>query len=162
MPLSDFEEKIVRVIRQPEKPNGGVKAPTSSLIYVNCAAVDKESADEIGKCLEGFHWKRPYYDKKPKSGQLRETIENDLLTCDVLFLVYGKTGPKWVRRQLELYWDQVASRRREKGEPSVRAVVNAGENPKQPIGMGLPGWQMIGIKDIPDILKGVATTAIGP
>ena len=88
-------------------------------------------------------------------------IENDLLTCNALFLVYGRTRPKWVRRQLELYWDQVASQRREKGEPAVRAVVNAGDGPKEPIGMGLPGWDTIGIDDIPGILKGIASPTGG-
>jgi hypothetical protein len=128
---------------------------------VNCASVDKESADEIGKRLQGFRWKRPYYERKSKSGELRETIESDLLTCDALLVVYGKTRPKWVRRQLELYWDQVAPQRREKGEPVVRAIVSAGDGPKESIGMGLPGWQTIGIRDIPEVLKGLNAASEG-
>jgi len=151
MPIDDFKQKIVRTMMPPKSINGanGESSPRPSFIFINCDATDTEKADSIGRRLGGsFDWERPYYERKPKTRELRQTIERNLLECDGLFIVQGE-NTNWVWDQLQLFRKL---RQRRTKEARVLAVVQAGVNPVELRGINLAGLRTIGIDDVPGVL----------
>jgi hypothetical protein len=125
-------------------------------IFINCDAVDIERADDIGQHLGGtVDWVRPLYEEKPKAKELQKRIESNLIDCDGLFIVFGLTRPGWVHDQVQLYRKL---RPRRTKEPQVLAVVQAGPKPRELKGFGLAGLKIIGLSDIPDIIRPAAAS----
>jgi hypothetical protein len=147
MPFEDFKQNIVRSLSKDErKPQA-----RPSFIFINCDAVDTGRADDIGQHLGGtFDWERPLYEEKPKARELQKAIESNLIDCDGLFIVFGLTHPGWVHDQVQLYRKL---RPRRAKEPQVLAVVQAGPEPRELRGFGLAGLKMIGLSDIPDVIR---------
>jgi TIR domain len=152
MPIDDFKQTIVRAVLRPQSTNGanGGSSARPSFIFINCDAVDTDRADNIGKLLgSGFDWERPYYERKPKTRELRQTIERNLLECDGLFIVHGENA-NWVWDQLQLFRKL---RQRRTKEARVLAVVHAGANPVELRGINLAGLRTIGIHEVMDAVK---------
>jgi hypothetical protein len=152
MPIDDFKQKIVRTVMPPPSANGanGAHAPRPSFIFINCDSVDTDKADTIGGQLgTGFDWERPPYERKPKTRELRQTIEKNLVECDGLFIVQGE-NTDWVWDQLQLFRKL---RQRRTKEARVLAVVHASASPVELRGINLAGLRMIGIGDVANVLK---------
>lgn len=146
MPFEDLKQRIVRTVKKADP-----KPPRPSFIFINCDAVDTDKADAIGNNLgSDVDWERPPYDEKPKARRLQESIENNLIDCDGLFIVYGKTRPDWVRDQVQLYRKL---RPRRTKEPHVLAVVQAGIERRELKGFGLAGLRIIGVDDVAGVIK---------
>jgi hypothetical protein len=64
--------------------------------------------------------------------------------------VFGMTRPGWVRDQIQLYRKL---RPRRAKDPQVLAVVQAGPEPRELRGFGLAGLKMIGLSEIPDVIR---------
>ncbi|MGB6535649.1 MAG: toll/interleukin-1 receptor domain-containing protein [Xanthobacteraceae bacterium] len=151
MPLEDFKKKIVTALSSNDSP----KVQRPSFIFINCDAVDTDSADAVGDHLGGhMDWERPLYEDKPKAQQLEEEIESGVIGCDGLFIVFGRTGPNWVRQQLQLYRKL---RPRRVKEPSVLAVVQTGPERKELGGIGVAGLKIIGLDEVSSIVKSAST-----
>ena len=151
MPIDEFKQKIVRTMA-PKSTNGanGASSPRPSFIFINCDAVDTDKADNIGRLLgSGFDWERPYYERKPKTRELRQTIERNLLECDGLFIVHGENA-HWVWDQLQLFRKL---RQRRVREARVLAVVQAGADRVELRGINLAGLRTIVIDEIADVLR---------
>jgi hypothetical protein len=146
MSFEDFKQAIVRSVASvPSKPI------RPSFFFINIDAVDTDEADEIGQQLGGeVDWERPPYEDKPEPGILQNKIDTNLVDCDGLFIVQGKVKPDWVRDQLQQYRK---ARWRRATAPRVLAVVQTGETPHELKGVGVAGLKIIGIDDIPDVVK---------
>jgi hypothetical protein len=151
MPIDDFKQKIVRSLMPAKSENGGNGASPErpSFIFIDCDAVDTDKADNIGRRIGGgFDWERPYYERKPKSGELRQGIEKNIVECDGLFIVQGE-NPHWVWDQVQLFRKL---RQRRTKEARVLAVVQAGSQPVELKGINVAGLRTIGIDDVPKVL----------
>jgi hypothetical protein len=146
MPIEEFKLKIVRSLAtQTTKPSS-----RPSFFFINCDSVDVSEADTIGGRL-GDHvdWERPLYEEKPKAKVLQEAVESRLVDCDGLLILHGKSPLGWVRAQLQLYRKL---RQRRASDPRVLAVVQLNKAP-QLNGVGLAGLQVVGVNDLPAIIK---------
>jgi hypothetical protein len=67
---------------------------------VNTESSDRPLAKALFELLEGYGLEvaLPLQDGSPK--EIREDLEKNLLDCDGLIIVYGKTTASWVREQL--------------------------------------------------------------
>jgi hypothetical protein len=120
-----------------------------SFIFINCDAMDTDKADNIGKRLGStVDWERPYYERKPKTRELREAIENNLLECDGLFIVQGE-NTEWVWEQLQLFRKL---RQRRTKEARMLVVVQASEHPVELRGINLAGLRTIRMDDVTGVL----------
>jgi|HubBroStandDraft_4_1064222.scaffolds.fasta_scaffold09468_3 hypothetical protein len=151
MPIDDFKRNIVRTAIPPKLTNGpgGPSSPRPSFIFIVCDSVDIDRADTIGKRLgSSVDWERPYYERKPKTRELRLAIEKNLLECDGLFIVQGENA-NWVWDQLQLFRKL---RERRAKEARVLAVVRASANPAELRGINLAGLRTIGIDEVASVL----------
>jgi hypothetical protein len=141
IPFEDFKRTIVQTISRKEEP----RKPRPSFLFINADRVDMEYAQAI---LEGvgdnFDWAMPLWDPEAKADQIQEYVETNLIDCDGLVIVYGKSRPDWVTKQLQLY-RKLAPRRAK--EPSVLALVKAPPESKPAIPMGLRGWLTLGFEE---------------
>jgi hypothetical protein len=153
MPFEDFKQKIVRAVTAPPpKQQGG----RPSFFFINCAAVDTGEADDIGSQLgSDVDWERPAYEDKPKAKVLQDKIETNLVDCDGLLIVHGKARSAWVKDQLQQY-RKVRARRAQ--DPRVLAVVQAGPEREELKGIGLAGLKIIGVNDLPGVVKSALTS----
>jgi hypothetical protein len=150
MPFEDFKHKIVRTVMvEPAK----AERARPSFVFINCDAVDTDQADDIGNHLgSNVDWERPPYEENPKAAALQDNIENNVIDCDGLFIVHGKTRTGWVRDQIQLY-RKLRARRAQ--EPRILAVVQTGHDPQELKGFGLAGLKIIGVDDIAGVIKPV-------
>ena len=154
MPLEDFKKRIIESVAK-SQPQGDGEPKRPSFFFINCDAVDVDGADAVGDHLGGhMDWERPLYEDRPKAQQLENEIQSGLIDCDGLFIVFGRTGPNWVRQQLQLYRKL---RPRRAKEPSVLAVVQTGPDRKELGGVGLAGLKFIGLDDVSSVVKSSAT-----
>ena len=156
MPFEEFKRKIVRSVTPPppqeqehqQRKQGGVRP---SFFFINCAAVDTSEADDIGSQLgSDVDWERPPYEDKPKAKTLQDKIETTLVSCDGLLIVQSKAKSGWVRDQLQQYRKARSLRTQ---EPRVLAVVQAGHDPQELKGIGVAGLKIVGVGDVPGIVK---------
>lgn len=152
MPFEDFKQKIVRAVTAPPvKQSLG----RPSFVFINCAAVDTGEADDIGSQLgSDVDWERPPYEDKPKAKALQDKIETNLVDCDGLLIVHGRARSAWVKDQLQQY-RKVRARRAQ--DPRVLAVVQAGSDREELKGIGLAGLKIIGVDDLPTVVKSALT-----
>jgi hypothetical protein len=70
------------------------------LVFVNSDSPDRELAREVTNLLlqEGVGYSMPLATGSPD--EIRTDLEENLLTCDGLLLIYGATTASWVRGQL--------------------------------------------------------------
>jgi len=151
MPIDDLKQKVVRTVLPPKMGNGsnGSGASRPSFIFINCDATDVDKAQIIGEHLRGsYDWARPPYEGKKKTRELRQTIENNLIECDGLFIVQGE-NPAWVFDQLQLFRKL---RQRRTKDARVLAVVQTSDHPVELRGIGLAGLRTIHIDEVATIL----------
>jgi hypothetical protein len=137
MSLEAFKAEVVRIVTTPPpKPveRREVKS-NSNLIFINAIAEDASLADKLEDDFvsQGCAVVRSMTDG-PAEEILADLNEN-IIDCNALLLVYGSAENVWVRRQLKLYTK--LKPRRESGEALV-LICNAPPAPKAPIGMRLP------------------------
>jgi len=96
--IEEFKRAIVEEARRP--PSAVSKRPNNALVFVNTDAADRDLAQNVCKLLlnEGVGSLMPLAAGNPD--EIRSDLEENLLTCDGLLLIYGSTTASWVRNQL--------------------------------------------------------------
>jgi hypothetical protein len=96
--IEEFKEAIIEEARRP--PCAAPVRPKNELVFVNSDSPDRELAQEVTKLLlqEGVGYSMPLATGSPE--EIRTDLEENLLTCDGLLLIYGATTASWVRSQL--------------------------------------------------------------
>jgi hypothetical protein len=151
--LETFKTEVVRRALRPPPPIDG-KAAQDSLVFVNADRDDLEMAKQIQQ--EFLNHALPAAIPKLEGGsaeEIRTDIEESLIECAALVLVYGRTSPFWVRSQLRLF-NKVKARR--SCPPRVLAVYCGPPVDKQDLGFSLPDMREIDARD------GISTRPVLP
>ena len=142
--LEGFKTEVLRRALRPPAPIDG-KAALDSLVFVNADRDDLEIARQIQQ--EFLNHALPVAIPKLEGGsaeEIRTDIEESLIECAALVLVYGRTSPFWVRSQLRLF-NKVKARR--SCPPRVLAVYCGPPVDKQDLGFSLPDMREIDARD---------------
>jgi hypothetical protein len=96
--IEEFKQAIVEEARRP--PSAAPKRPKNVLVFVNNDSPDRQLAQDVAKLLleEGVGYSMRLETGSPD--EIRTDLEENLLTCDGLLLIYGATTASWVRSQL--------------------------------------------------------------
>jgi hypothetical protein len=96
--IEEFKQAIVEEARRPSRADP--EHSRDVLVFVNNDAPDRELAENVAKLLlaEGVGSLMPLAAGSPD--EIRTDLEQNLLTCDGLLLIYGATTASWVRSQL--------------------------------------------------------------
>jgi hypothetical protein len=133
--IEDFKRTVTeRAFQKPSRP-----PPTDSLVFVDHDASDSSLADPLCDALgrHGAGYVKPVLHGDPAEN--RKDLEQNLLECDALVLVYGKSLT-WVRRQL------VKARKilNQRDRPlKILAVYEGPPELKEPLGMALPASLLV-------------------
>jgi hypothetical protein len=100
--LESFKAEARRRLER-KVATGAEKGPDPSLVFVNADQTDLDFAkivqEEFGK--RGLTTAIPFFDGPPEA--VRSDLQENLIDCDVLVLLYGGASPLWVRGQLKLF-----------------------------------------------------------
>jgi len=103
MGLQEFLREIRKMLDRPaEKPKR--LQSSGELLFINADKSDKEFARELLKMFDkNPEWMvmEPLFEGS--ADEILEDLEANLKDCAALVLVYGKSGPPWVRAQLRRY-----------------------------------------------------------
>jgi TIR domain len=110
-----------------------------TLVFINTRPEDLNLALEIGKMIqdEGFGFSLPVLEGIPPA-EIRQDLEENLLDCDAVIVLYASTTVRWVREQL-LYCRRMQGRR----ERPLKIVAVFSKANNQPLGMSLPNMQVM-------------------
>jgi hypothetical protein len=110
-----------------------------TLVFINTRPEDLNLALEIGKMIqeEGFGFSLPVLEGIPPA-EIRQDLEENLLDCDAVIVLYASTTVRWVREQL-LYCRRMQGRR----ERPLKIVAVFSKTNNQPLGMSLPNMQVL-------------------
>jgi hypothetical protein len=96
--LEDFKREIRK--RLFEKPEPPPEKHLNAFVFVNMETADRPLAERVCALLDryGADYVLPVQSRDPAEN--RKDMEQNLLTCDAVVVVYGKSTVTWVRRQL--------------------------------------------------------------
>ena len=132
--LEEFKAEVVRRARKP------VASPAKNLRSSSLVFLDADKDDvEIAKLLQSEFTKHQFATALPTlagaADEIRADLEENLLDCDALLLVYGQTSSIWVRSQLRLF-NKLQGKRSQ--PPRVLALYNGPPLEKAEVGFHLP------------------------
>jgi hypothetical protein len=155
MPFEEFKRKVADDFNRltNSTPVGRQGLSEIPFIFINADRVDRASAEMIGKLLgdRGVDWVLPLSSGggNARPEELRRELEENLIECDGMIIVYGAAPPAWVQQQLRLY-RKLAHRR--KSPPRLLALVQAPPMPKASIPIRLPGLIKIDMEGVSEAL----------
>lgn len=82
------------------KPPALKKKPANAFVFVNMDTNDKELAEKVRKYLNEYGVETALPIRKGNYTEVREDFEGNLLDCDGIVIIYGKSTRTWVRRHL--------------------------------------------------------------
>ena len=135
--LEELKNEIIARLAPAAPPRERAEA---RLVFVNAEGSDLPFAEALSKVITqcGAGCVLPLRGADP--AEVRADLEQNLLDCDDLMIVYGATTPSWVREQLR-YARKVLFRREH--DLQGLAVYQAPPVPKPPIGFELPNLSTI-------------------
>jgi hypothetical protein len=145
--LEAFKREITsRASREMDKKKADSARKTRSavgqpFVFVNIGRDDLDTAERLCETIEHHGCGVAIPMHEGQSDDIRRDLEENLLDCDGLIVVYGRIPESWVRQQLR-EWRKILYRR----EKPLRALaVYEGPPPesKRPLGMRLPDMHVI-------------------
>ncbi|MDM8564384.1 toll/interleukin-1 receptor domain-containing protein [Candidatus Halobeggiatoa sp. HSG11] len=136
--LIEFQTHILNQLKPSEIL---VKKDSDILVFVNAAPEDMSLTHKITNLLDEneIGYTLPInVSEITKSSEIRHYLEQNLLTCDVVILLYEQSSPIWVNEQL-LYCQRI-KRRREQPFKTI-AVYKKSANP--PLNVKLSNMQLL-------------------
>lgn len=138
----------LRALLNPKPPPPKLTVSGGVLVFINADAPDMLIAEGVGQTITGAGHGCSFPLLEGSQQDMREDLENNIVGCDALVLVYGATQAKWVRAQL-LNYNKVKNRR----QLPVRVLaIYTGEDEKPPVGMTLPELMQVNSARLPTAL----------
>ena len=96
--LEDFKQEIQK--RLFEKPEPLPEKRTNAFVFVDMESADRPLAEQVCAVLDqcGADYVLPFQSDDPAEN--RRDLEENLLSCDAVIVIYGSTTATWVRRRL--------------------------------------------------------------
>jgi hypothetical protein len=141
MGFEGFKAEIVkRVGKPPAPPQSGEQ----QFIFINADGSDIELAEDLRRELKSANLSAAIPVLQGSSEDVRLDLEENIVECDALVMVYGEATPVWVRGQLRLY-SKLKHRRK---EPLKALALYLGPPEAKPdIGMDLPEVKKIDYRE---------------
>ncbi len=150
MPFQSFKGEIKAVIdklklhreREARKVTFPDMAEMPPLVFVNADVGDQALADKVSAMVQdrGFALVRRLHEGSPQ--ELRLELEQNLLDCDGMLVIYGKTNGRWVGHQMRQVYRCFPQRAK-----ALRALAVGMHPPppppKSPIGVMLPNTRIL-------------------
>ena len=136
--LEAFKADVLR--RATRAPTAIEKAAHSSLVFIDADRDDLEIAKRLQKAFVSHALGAAVPSLSGPAEEIRADLEENLIDCDALVLVYGQSTPLWVRGQLRLYNKLRAKR---SAPPRILAIYTGPPEEKQDLGFDLPEIQHI-------------------
>ena len=142
--IEDFKRNVIEVLNKPEreaKPASG-----KGFIFLNRTIDDRNTARELRKFLENSGYEcaealEPDNETKPE--EIRQDLEDNVLDCDGLIVVYGKAGKVWVRGQLREVRKLAYRREKTLNALAVYEGPPPPKDPSDPVGYSLANMKVI-------------------
>ena len=137
--IEEFKSAVKRALSENPAPK---PAPgPQRFVYIDSEPADEALAGRIRELLKswGIGYAEPV--RSPDPAENRKDLENNLLYCDVVLLLYGETKSVWVRSRLLECNKKIRSLR--ETPLDALAVLEGPPEPKAPISMELPGMVRI-------------------
>ena len=143
--IEEFKRRVVEQAKlppppPPPPPGSKDEGITSTFIFLDTEKGDRSLAEDVGRVLvqHGEGYVLPMEAGTP--AEIREDLEDHLLDCKALIIVYGGTTVRWVRGQL-LQCRKIISMR--KRPLQALAIYEGPPVPKAKLDMGIPAMQTI-------------------
>jgi hypothetical protein len=138
--LEAFKSDILkRLERKPPPP-----PPGEQFVFINADGSDLKLAENLKREFSTFNVTAAVPILQGSSEDVRLDLEENIVECDALVMVYGETSPVWVRGQLRLY-SKLKHRRR---QPLKALALYLGPPESKPdIGMDLPEIRRIDYRE---------------
>ena len=138
--LEAFKADIVKRVGKPPAPPPSLE----QFIFINAEASDLKLAEDLRQQFKGANLTAAVPVLQGSSEDVRLDLEENIVECDALVMVYGETTPVWVRGQLRLY-SKLKHRRK---EPLKTLAIYVGPPESKPdIGMDLPEIRRIDYRE---------------
>jgi hypothetical protein len=138
---ADAEKEKAKAIKDQVRNDGPLK---TEFLFINADNTDKELAEQL---LRAFEDKKDWMAAGPlfegSAEEIAKDLEANLVECEALLLVYGRSDAPWVRAQLRRY--SKIERLRE-SPPRVKTILFAPPAPKNEIAVS-GGFSKIDCQD---------------
>lgn len=139
----EFQAYIIKQLKQQLKPKEDEPIDEDVFVFVNAAPEDMPLAHQIKDILEarGVGYSLPLdLSVTTKPAEIRQYLEQNLLSCDAVIVLYDSTSVVWVNEQI-LYCRRM-QRRREQPLKFI-AVYNTPATHKPALNMKLPNMHIL-------------------
>jgi hypothetical protein len=138
----EFQAMIIKQLQPPKETPKFDDVIADSLVFINAAPEDIELAHKIRDFLDehGIGYSMPLEDfTGVKASEIRQYLEQNLISCDAVLLLYDNTSVYWVNEQL-LYCRRMQGRR---DQPlKLIAVYDVPSSEKPNLSVKLPNMQI--------------------
>ena len=140
--LEAFKADVVKRLSKP--PAAPPQPSPEQFIFINADGSDIKIAEDLRQQFKGANLTAAVPILQGSSEDVRLDLEENIVECDALVMVYGETTPVWVRGQLRLY-SKLKHRRK---EPLKTLAIYVGPPESKPdIGMDLPEVRRIDYRE---------------
>jgi len=131
--LESFKADIVK--RLEKRPVSAPPPSSEQFIFINADGSDLKIAEDLRREFTSAHVSAAVPILQGSSEDVRLDLEENIVECDALVMVYGEATPVWVRGQLRLY----SKLKHRRSQPLKALAIYLGPPESKPdIGMDLP------------------------
>ena len=142
MGLEGFKAEVVKRVGSP--PPAPPPPGPEQFVFINADGSDIHLAEGLRRELKSANLSAAIPVLQGASEDVRLDLEENIVECDALVMVYGETSPVWVRGQLRLY--SKLKHRRKRPLKALALYVGPPEA-KPDIGMDLPEIRKIDYRE---------------
>ncbi len=142
--LESFKADIVRRLEKPPAPPPPQAPADNEFVFINADGSDLNLAENLRHAFTSANVSAAIPILQGSSEDVRHDLEDNIVECDALIMVYGEATPVWVRGQLRLY----SKLRHRRKEPLKALALYLGPPETKPdIGMDLPEIKKIDYRE---------------
>ncbi len=149
---SDFNPHRLGLRSQEESAvDTDAKNAPGILVFINAVPEDKAQVDKVCRFLKvkNIRYSLPLENSETASAaEIRHDMKNNLLSCDVIILIWDKAPLAWIREQL-LFCKRMESKR-EKNLKLIAVCLNPSTTDKSQLNFMLPNMRMFDCSELQD------------